>query len=344
MSCFRKSHRQQARHESFSQKSVQIISALLFAGLALSAAPAAAQDYPTRPITAIVPFAPGGPVDTITRIVGEHMSRTLGQPIVIENVAGAGGTTGSARAMRATPDGYTIMTGHMGTHAAAVGLYPDLAYDPRTDFEPLALLAGTPTLIYARKDFPPATLTEFVAYAKANADKLNVAHAGVGSVAHATCTLLNSILGIKPTMVPYNGGAPALNALVAGQVDYMCDQIINGMAQVQAGQIKAYAIATPKRHPLLPNIPTTAEAGLPAYQASAWNAMFAPKGTRKAVLDTLNAAIVKALDDDNVRKRLLDIGSDIPDAAGRTPAALASLVRSEIDKWTPILKAATAGR
>src|SRR5436305_975605 len=235
---------------------LRIFSGLFVAALALSAGVAVAQDYPTRTITAIVPFPPGGPTDTITRIVSEHMARTLGQPIVIENVAGAGGTTGSTRAMRAAPDGYTILTGHMGTHAAAVGLYPDLAYDPRTDFEPLALLAGTPTLIYARKDFPPTTLTEFVAYAKANADKLNNAHAGVGSVAYTTCLLLNSILGIKPTMVPYNGGAPALNALVGGQVDYMCDQIINGMAQVQAGQIKAYAIATANRHPLLPNIPT----------------------------------------------------------------------------------------
>ena len=322
--------------------SLRIFSGFLAGALALGSNLAVAQDYPVRPITAIVPFAPGGPVDTITRIVSEHMSRTLGQTIVIENVAGAGGTTGSTRAMRATPDGYTIITGHMGTHAAAVGAYPDLAYDPRTDFEPLALLAGTPTLIYARKDFPAKDLKEFVAYVKANAGKLNNAHAGVGSVAYTTCLLFNHLLGVKPTMIPYNGGAPALNALVAGQVDYMCDQIINGMAQVQSGQINGYAIATPNRHPLLPNVPTTAEAGLPEYQASAWNAMFAPKGTPKPIIAKLNAAIVRALDDATVRRRLLEIGSEIPDAAGRTPEALASLVRSEIDKWTPIVKAAAA--
>jgi len=324
--------------------SLRIFSGFLVGAFAIYADLGVAQDYPTRPITAIVPFAPGGPVDTITRIVSEHMSRTLGQPIVIENVAVAGGMTGSTRAMRAGPDGYTIITGHMGTHAAAVGAYPDLAYDPRTDFEPLALLAGTPTLIYARKDFPPKDLGEFVVYVKANADKLNNAHAGVGSVAYTTCLLLNHLLGVKPTMIPYNGGAPALNALVAGQVDYMCDQIINGMAQVQSGQIKGYAIATPNRHPLLPNVPTTREAGLPEYQASAWNAMFAPKGTRKPIIDKLNAAIVKALDDATVRKRLLEIGSDIPDASGRTPEALAGLVKSEIDKWTPIMKEAAAAK
>ena len=187
--------------------SLRIVCGLIAGAFALGANPALAQDYPVRPIIAIVPFAPGGPVDTITRIVSEHMSRTLGQTIVIENVAGAGGTTGSARAMRAAPDGYTIITGHMGTHAAAVGAYPDLAYDPRTDFEPLALLAGTPTLIYARKDFPAEDLKEFVAYVKANAGKLNNAHAGVGSVAYTTCLLFNHLLGVKPTMIPYNGGA-----------------------------------------------------------------------------------------------------------------------------------------
>ncbi len=270
--------------------SLRIFSGFLVGAFAIYADLGVAQDYPTRPITAIVPFAPGGPVDTITRIVSEHMSRT------------------------------------------------------RTDFEPLALLAGTPTLIYARKDFPPKDLGEFVVYVKANADKLNNAHAGVGSVAYTTCLLLNHLLGVKPTMIPYNGGAPALNALVAGQVDYMCDQIINGMAQVQSGQIKGYAIATPNRHPLLPNVPTTREAGLPEYQASAWNAMFAPKGTRKPIIDKLNAAIVKALDDATVRKRLLEIGSDIPDASGRTPEALAGLVKSEIDKWTPIMKEAAAAK
>lgn len=307
---------------------------------ALGLGAASAQDYPTRPITVIVPFAAGGPTDTITRIVAENMQRTLGQTIVVENVVGAGGTVASNRAKRAAPDGYTIMTGHMGTHAAAVGLYPKLPYDPRTDFEPLGLLAGTPILILAKKDFAPKDLKEFITFVKANGDKLNNAHAGVGSVSFTTCLLLNHLLGVKPSLIPYGGTGPSMNALVAGQVDYMCDQIVNAVPQVQAGTIKAYAVATPERNPALPNVPTTKEAGLPEFQASAWNAMFAPKGTPKPVVDKLNAAIVKALDDETVRKRLLDLGSDIPNAAGRTPDALAALVRSEIDKWTPIIKAA----
>ena len=312
-------------------------------GFAFSAGLALAQaDYPSRPVTIIVPFAAGGPTDTITRIVSEYMARSLGQTMVVENVVGAGGTTASTRAMRATPDGYTIMTGHMGTHAAAVGLYPRLAYKPDTDFEPIGLLAGTPILILAKKDFPPKDLKEFVTYVKANGEKLNEAHAGVGSVSFTTCLLLNSILGVKPTRVPYTGTGPSMNALVAGQVDYMCDQIVNAVPQVQGGTIKTYGVATAARNPALPDVPTTKEGGLPEYEVSAWNAMFAPKGTPKPIIEKLNAAIVKALDDEGVRKRLLELGSDIPNAAGRTPEALAKLVKSEIDRWTPILKAAGA--
>lgn len=312
------------------------------AALGSVAVSAQAQDYPTRPITLIVPFAAGGPTDVISRIMGEHMSRTLGQQIVIENVVGAGGTTGSTRAMRATPDGYTIMMGHMGTHAASVGLYPKLAYNPQTDFEPIGLVAGTPILILARKDFPPKNLKEFVAYVKANGDKLNNAHAGVGSVSFTTCLLLNSIMGVKPTTIPYQGTGPSMNALVAGQVDYMCDQIVNAVPQIKGSTIKAYAIATAERNPALPDLPTTKEAGLPEFQASAWNALFAPKGAPQPILDKLNAAMVKALDDEGVRKRLLDLGSDIPEPAGRTRQALAQHVKNEIAKWAPIIKAAGA--
>ncbi|KWV61024.1 hypothetical protein AS156_26860 [Bradyrhizobium macuxiense] len=311
------------------------------ASLCVVAAPVSAQNYPTRTITMIVPFAAGGPTDVISRIVTANMAQTLGQSIVIENVVGAGGTTATTRAARAANDGYTLITGHMGTHAASVPLYPKLAYHPEKDFEPVALLAGTPILILARKDFPPKDLKEFVAYVKANAEKVNAAHAGVGSVSHASCELLNSILDVKPVGVPFNGTGPAMNALVAGQVDYMCDQIVNAVPQINAGTIKAYAIATPERNPSLPDVPTTAEAGLPAYQAQAWNAIFAPKGTPPSVIATLSAAATKALDDEAVRKRLLELGSVIPAPANRTPEALATLVRSEIAKWTPVLKPAT---
>lgn len=322
-------------------KSVSKRAGLALLAIAAAAGAAVAQDYPARPITVIVPFAAGGPTDVIARIATEHMSRTLGQQMVIENVVGAGGTTGATRAMRANNDGYTIIMGHMGTHAASVALYPNLAYNPSTDFEPIGLVAGTPVLILGRKDFPAKDLKEFVAYVKANTEKLNMAHAGVGSVSFTTCSLLNSILGVKPTQVPFNGTAPAMNAIVGGQVDYMCDQIVNVVPQIKGGTIKGYAIGTPQRNPSLPDVPTSTEAGLPQFQASAWNALFAPKGTPKAVADKLTAALDKALSDDGVRKRLLELGSDIPEGQRRGQQALATLVKSEIEKWTPILKGST---
>ena len=308
--------------------------------LAMMAAPAFAQDYPARPITIIVPFAAGGPTDVIARIVADNMSKTLGQTILIENVVGAGGTTGSTRAMRAAPDGYTIEMGHMGTHAASVALYPNLAYKPDVDFEPIGMAAGTPILILARKDLPPKDLKEFIAYVKANETKLNAAHAGVGSVSHVTGLFLNHLLGVKPTLIPYQGTGPAMNALVGGQIDYMTDQIVNAVPQVNGGTIKAYAIGTPDRNPSLPDLPTSKEAGMPDFQASAWNALFAPKGTPKPILDKLSAALDKALDDEATRKRLLDLGSDIPGKDRRGQQALANLVKSEIAKWSPIIKAA----
>jgi len=298
--------------------------------------------YPERPITLIVPFAAGGPTDVVARIVGDNMSRTLGQQIVVENVTGAGGTTGTTRGAQATPDGYTIMMGHMGTHGAAPSVYPNLKYDPQKDFLPIGMAAGTPILIVARKNFPPKDLKEFIAHLKASSEKLNEAQAGVGSVSHTTCSLLNSLLGAKPTRVPYQGTGPALNDLVGGQVDYMCDQIVNLTPQIQAGSIKAYAIATEKRSPALPDVPTTKEAGLPEFQVSAWNAMFAPKGTPPEVVAKLNAALVKALDDETTRKRLLELGADIPDKAGRSPEALQKLVASEVARWGKVLKVASA--
>ncbi len=307
---------------------------------ALAALPAQAQDYPTRPITVIVPFAAGGPTDVIARIVGDSMSKTLGQTLVIENVVGAGGTTGVTRAKRAQPDGYAIVMGHLGTHAAAPSLYPNLQYDPASDFEPIGLVAGTPILILAKKDFPAKDLKEFVTYVKANEKKLNLAHAGVGSVSFTTCLLLNHILQVKPTSIPYQGTGPSMNALVGGQVDYMCDQIVNAVPQVLGGTIKAYAIGTDERNPALPNVPTAKEAGLPDFQASAWNALFAPKGTPKPIVDKLSAALSTALDDMSTRKRLLDLGSDIPGNERRNGPALASLVKSEIAKWSPVIKAA----
>jgi tripartite-type tricarboxylate transporter receptor subunit TctC len=307
--------------------------------LALAATPGSAQEYPTRPITVIVPFAAGGPTDVVARIVGDHMSKTLGQTMVIENMLGAGGTTASTRAARAAPDGYTIEMGHMGTHAASVALYPRLAYKPDVDFEPIGMAAGTPILILAKKDFPPKDLKEFVTYVKANEAKLNQAHAGVGSVSHVTGELLDHLVKAKPTFIPFQGTGPAMNALIAGQVDYMTDQIVNAVSQVQGGTIKAYAIGTAERNPALPNVPTSKEGGLPDFQVSAWNALFAPTGTPKPILDKLSAALDKALDDEATRKRLLELGSAIPGKDRRGQQALAALVKSEIARWSPILKA-----
>ena len=312
----------------------------ILAGMAFCAASAFAQTYPTRPVTLIVPFAAGGPTDIIARIVGEYYSKTLGHQFVVENVAGAGGTTGITRGAQAKPDGYTIMMGHMGTHGAAPALYANLKYDPVKDFDPIGLVAGTPIVIVARKDFPAANLKEFIVKVKDPTAKVKQAHAGVGSVSFTTCTLLSSQLGAKSIVAAYRGTGPALNDLVGGQVDYMCDQVVNLVEQIKGGNIKAYAIATAERSPALPDVPTTKEAGLPDYQVSAWNALFAPKGMPQDILAKLNDTLVKALDDEATRKRLLELGSVIPDKAGRSPQALQKLVESEVTRWTPILKTA----
>ena len=314
---------------------------ILLAGsaMALGVASAFAQAFPTKPITMIVPFAAGGPTDVIARIVGENMSRTLGQTVVIENVAGAGGTTGITRAGRAAADGYTIMMGHMGTHGAAPGLYPNLAYNPQTDFTPIGLAAGTPIVIVTRKDLPVKDLKEFLDHVKKNEKTINQAHAGSGSVSNITCILLNEMMKVDPAAIPYQGTGPALIDLVSGKVDYMCDQIVSVSGQVRGGGVRGLAIATEARSPSLPDVPTTKEAGLPEFQVSAWNAIFAPKGIPAAVAKTLNDALVKAVTDPATKKKLEDLGGVVPDAKGASPEALAALVKSENDRWVPLLKA-----
>jgi tripartite-type tricarboxylate transporter receptor subunit TctC len=312
----------------------------------LSAAPRTvrAQAYPTRAITIIVPFAPGGGTDVSARVAGEHMSVTLGQQFVIENFPGAGGTTGSIRAMRATPDGYTIEMGHIGTHAVSVWLYPQLAYKPDADFEPIGLAMETPLVIVARKDFPPKNLEEFIAYVKANSEKLNMGHAGVGSIMYSFGLMLDSILGVMPTLVPFNGGGPATSALLGGQIDYACGATVDVASHVNAGALKAYAIAADERSPALPNVPTTREAGLPEFKAMPWFALFAPKGTPRPILNKLSDALDKALDDQKVRRRFSDLGGYVPDRARRGQEALATLVKDEIARWAPIIKTANINR
>ncbi|MDP3258153.1 MAG: tripartite tricarboxylate transporter substrate-binding protein [Bosea sp. (in: a-proteobacteria)] len=300
-----------------------------------------AQGYPTKPVTMIVPFAAGGPTDIIARIVGDHMSKTLGQQIVIENVAGAGGTTGITRAMTAAPDGYTIAMGHLGTFSAAPATYPGLKYDPINGIQPIGLAGGTPILIVARKNLEANDLKSFVAAVKANPDKFNEAHAGLGSVSWTTCTLLKGQLGVpKLNAVAYRGTGPALNDLVSGQIDFMCDQIVSVSEQVKAGTIKAFAVASAQRSPALPDVPTTTEAGLPEYQIEAWNGLAAPKGTPKEAVDKLVDALNKALNDENTKKRLLDLGAVIPTATDRTPEGFGALIKRDAAKLDPALKSA----
>ena len=314
----------------------------LLAFAALSA-PAAAQ-YPNKAITIIVPFAAGGPTDVVTRLVGEHMSRTLGQTIVVENVGGAGGTLGMTRAAQAEPDGYTIAVGNMGTQSAAPALYPNLKYDPAKSFAQIGIVNFTPQAIVAKKATPAATLKEFIDYLKANSAKLSYSHAGVGSISHVSGLVFNSKFGFSPTLVPYRGTGPALTDLVAGQIDYMVDQSLNVIPQIKAGNIKAYAVAAPKRLESLPDVPTTGEAGID-FIFSAWNAMVAPKDTPPEIVAKLADALSKALDDPAVNKRYVELGSTGPQGAERGPAALQKLVESEVARITPVIKAAgvTAG-
>jgi len=317
----------------------RIIACTVAAIAAAIATGAEAQTYPTRTITLIVPFAAGGPADITGRIVADQFTRILGQQVVVENVVGAGGTVGAARGARAAPDGYTLTLGHMGTHAAAVLLYPNLAYKPDADFEPIGLVADQPMLLAVRKDLPANNLQEFIAYTKANESKLNMGHAGVGSVSYTGCLMLNAAIGIKPTMVPFTGTGPVLNAMLGGQVDYVCDPILGPLSHVRAGTLRALAVATDQRHPLLPDVPTSAEGGLPQFQAAPFYAVFAPKGTPQPVLEKLVDALDRTLDDEAARKRLLDLGAVIATGDRRGPKALSALVTSEIARLTPILTA-----
>jgi tripartite-type tricarboxylate transporter receptor subunit TctC len=309
------------------------------ASLALAAISGAqAQDYPARSITIIVPFAAGGPADITGRVVADILSRHLGQNAVVENVGGAGGTTGALRAARANPDGYTLLSGHMGTNALAPMFYPNLGYDPRKDFEPISVTAEYPEVLIARKDFPANNVKEFMAYAKANEGKLNMGHAGVGSVSYIGCLLLNAAIDIKPTLVPFTGTAPMVNAIVAGQIDYGCDPVLGPLGQIRAGNVKALAVAAKARSALLPDVPTSWEQGVPAFDCAPFYAMFAPKGTPKAVIDRIAAAMAKGLSEEAVQKRMAELGAAVPEPARRGPKPLADVVAGEIARLGPVLR------
>jgi tripartite-type tricarboxylate transporter receptor subunit TctC len=260
--------------------------------------------------------------------------------VIVENVVGAGGTVGVTRVARSAPDGYTLLMGNLGTQAASVGLYEKLAYDPRTDFEPIMSTGGTPMVVAGKKDLPVKNFREFMAYVKANAAKLNYGSGGVGATSHLTCLYLDSLLGVQPQHIPFRGSGPALNALLGGQVDYVCDQTVAIVPSIQAGQIKGLVVAVPNRLSAIPDVPTSAEQGLADFQVVGWNALFAPKGTAKDIVDKLNSAARAALNDQNIRKRLVDLSVEVPDEAGQTPEALRVTVSKEVDKWVPIIRQA----
>lgn len=310
------------------------------AAFLLAGVPVGAETYPQRPITMVVPFAAGGATDVIGRIVAEGMSKELGQRVVVENAPGAGGTTGSLRVRNAEPDGYTVLTGHMGTHASAYSLYAKPRYDPRSDFAPVGLEASAPIVLFARKDFPARTLEEFSAAVKRGGETIKVGHSGVGSNAHLTCALFADLVGAKPTQVAYRGNGPLMTDLLAGTIDYSCDQVITVAPQVASGAVKAFAVAGEARSPVLPDVPTTAEAGLPAYQADAWTALFAPKGTPEPILARLNQAYARALDDEMVRRRLGELGAVVPSRERRTRDYLSGLVARDVDRWAKVVETA----
>ena len=300
--------------------------------------PARAQDYPSRPITVIVPFPAGGASDVVARIVTNQMSRTLGQSIIIENVGGAGGTIGSARVAAAAPDGYTLLAAAMGSHVAAPVLTPNVKYDPIADFAPIGITADSPAVVIARKDFPAKDLKEFVAMLRQQGDTVKQAHGGIGSSSHMACLLFTAAIGAKPTLVAYRGSGPALNDLMGGHVDFLCEQSVSVAEQVLAGSVKAYAVAAHERLATLPDVPIAEEAGV-NYEMSVWAGLFAPRGVPPDIIAKLADALDKALDEPSVRERLTQLGGSIPTKAERNPVAFDRFVRSEMARWAPILAA-----
>jgi tripartite-type tricarboxylate transporter receptor subunit TctC len=311
---------------------------LLATGLG-SANPAFAQPYPTHPITLVVPYAAGGPADTIARIVAERMRHSLGQPLIIENVTGAGGSLGTGRVARAAGDGYTVMIGNWSTHMANGALY-SLQYDLQKDFEPISLLATEPDLIVARKDLPANTLGDFVAWLKANAGKASAGTSGVGGPSHVAALLFQKESGTQFALVPYRGAAPAVQDLLGGRIDMMITVPSVVLPYLRAGTIKAYAVTSRTRLETAPDVPTTDEAGLPGFYVTIWQGLFAPKGTAPDILAKLSAVAREALADLTVRKRLADLGLEVPPAAQQGPEALRAYQAAEIGKWWPIIKAA----
>ena len=318
--------------------SIRIIAAV--GALVAATAPAAAQDWPTRPLTMVVPFAAGGAFDVMGRVFTPRMSESLGQQVIVENIGAAAGIVGTSRVAKAVPDGYTFLLGSVGTHAYNPTLYKKLPYNPATDFAPVALFAEQPMVLITRKDFPASNLQEFIAYAKANGAKLQYGSAGVGSTTHLGCALLNAATGINTTHVPYRGGGPAMLDLIAGQVHYMCSNSASALPQIASNALKGIALLARSRSSLLPSLATAHEQGLVDFEAITWNAFFLPKGTPAPIIKKLNDAVVEAMSTPTVGSRMQELGVDLVAPERRSPEYLQKFVESEITKWAAPIKAA----
>ena len=307
---------------------------------ALSAfGPAQAQQYPSRPVTMVVPFAAGGPTDVLARTLAVAMTKHLGQTVVVENTVGAGGTIGANRVAKATPDGYTVFIHHNGM-ATSVGLYRKLSFNPLEDFEYVGQIADVPMTLLGKKTLPAGNLTELIAYLRANRDKITMANAGLGAVSHLCGMLFQKAIGLDLVTVPYKGTAPAMTDLLGGQVDVLCDQTTQTLQHIAAGNVKLYGVTASKRIAALPNAPTLAESGLKDFQVVVWHGMYLPKATPKPVADRLTAALQASLKEPDVRKKLADLGAEIVPVDKQTPEGLRVWLKAEIDKWTPIIRAA----
>ena len=314
-------------------KSAVAVAACLVAGVA------AAQGFPSKPISIVVPFAAGGPTDVVARMIAVPMGKSLGQTVVVENAVGAGGTIAAAKVARAAPDGHTIFLHHMGM-ATAPALYRKLSFDPLKDFEYIGQVVDVPMTMLARKDFPANNFQELQAYVKANASKVSLANAGLGAVSHLCGLLFMSQLGVELTTVPYKGTGPAMNDLLGGQVDLLCDQTTQTVPFIKDGRIKVYGVTTLNRLSALPNVPTLDEQGLKGFEVKVWHGMYAPKGTPAEVVNKINASLKAAMADPAVKQRLADLSSDIPSADKMTPAGLKTHLEAEIAKWGPVIKKA----
>jgi tripartite-type tricarboxylate transporter receptor subunit TctC len=311
----------------------------VFLGVVVLAGAAAAQNYPTRSMTMVIPFAAGGPTDVLGRVVAAKMSESLGQQVVVENVTGAGGQTGSKRVADAAADGYNFVIGTVGTHAQGQTLYKKPLYNSQTDFTPVGLIAQVPIVLIARKDLPVKDFKEFVTYAKANQGKMQFGSAGAGSATHLGCVLLNYVIGVDITHVPYRGTGPAMQDLAAGRIDYLCEIVTTAKPQIDGGTVKGIAMLDTKRSPALPNLPTAEEQGTKDIVAYTWNAIFAPKNMPEPIVKKLNGAMLEAMHSPVVKDRLSSLGAEIVPDDRATPAALAKLVKDETEKWAKPIKA-----